>query len=543
MEKLRYGLYIPAGRAWVAVSFLLGMLFFVAPVLGAADDLSARHEALLSTQAAKLGASRRDMPELYVLTAGLSSRQDVFRNDVESMADLLGRHWGAAHTTLALVADKATKDTYAYPTRANLRRAAAAIRTKMDPAKDVFLLFLTSHGTTQGLLATVPDERPFTFSAIDIRKLLEESGARHRVVILSACHSGALMNEIKDERTLVMAAADADRTSFGCSFRHLHTWFTEALIEGLRETGRFEAAFAHAAKSIREREDGGEAWQHSNPQIFVGKDVPAFLQKVEARATSAAQWKPPVMETETGKVRSLLGDYLSVVRTNPTSIQAQWISLREVGPLADGMYPIKARVERMYSRWGAFEARFDPARKLLIAETSPIGRLALLATGQALVPDLEGRSNADAQPFGKTTLKAVAEARAKHPPRNLRAGAASKIQLVYLSAKDCSFCREWDKDHLSNGKLIAFPDAGDFDLVVSSRFSLRDPLRKRDLPDDLQPLFDKLSANSIYKRVIESTPSFLVLVDDQIRVFNVGAFLDSPVYPVLRAAIDEKRGR
>src|SRR5262245_20114565 len=146
----------------------------------AAQDLTRQHEQLLAAQAEKIERSRADVPELYVLAAGLSSRQDVFRHDVESMRDLLDRHWNSRNRSLALIADAATKDSVAYPTRANLRRAAEALGQKLDPRKDVFLLFLSSHGSTSGLEATLPGDSRFTFSGVDVRKLLEASGARHR---------------------------------------------------------------------------------------------------------------------------------------------------------------------------------------------------------------------------------------------------------------------------------------------------------------------------------------------------------------------------
>ena len=108
-------------------------------------------EDLLGGQLANLQKSRAGVSELYVLAAGLSSRQDVFRNDVESMRDLLDRHWNSANRSVALVASEQSKSLYAYPTRANLTQAAEGIHSKINPGKDVLLVFLSSHGTSEGL--------------------------------------------------------------------------------------------------------------------------------------------------------------------------------------------------------------------------------------------------------------------------------------------------------------------------------------------------------------------------------------------------------
>src|SRR5262249_34952833 len=207
------------GMAWRALA-LCAVFLFSDP--SAAEDLSRQHEALLDSQLAGIEKSTQGKPESYLLGAGLNNRQDVFKNDVESIRDLFDKHWNTARRSVALIADESTKTAYAYPSRAFLRRAASSIGQKMDRNKDVFMVFLSSHGTSEGLLAALPDGSKFSFTAVDVRKLLEESGAKYRVVVISACHSGALMKELQDDRTLVMAAAHADRTSFGCSFSQLH---------------------------------------------------------------------------------------------------------------------------------------------------------------------------------------------------------------------------------------------------------------------------------------------------------------------------------
>ena len=42
------------------------------------------------------------------------------------------------------------------------------------------------------------------------------SGARYRIVIISACYSGAFTPVLANISTLVITAAAADRPSFGC---------------------------------------------------------------------------------------------------------------------------------------------------------------------------------------------------------------------------------------------------------------------------------------------------------------------------------------
>jgi len=522
--------------------FLLQLLLLSVAGVATAQDLASQHETLLAGQLAKIEKSRAGVPELYLLAAGLSSKQDVFKHDVQTMRDLFDRHWQTANRSVSLIADESTKDSVAYPARANLRRAAEALGQRMNPQKDVLLLFLSSHGTSSGLLATLPGPSNFTFSGVDVRRLLEASGARYRIVILSACHSGALMSELADENTLVMTAAHGTRSSFGCSFRHLHTWFTQALFEALVETPRFEQAFKGAARRIEQREEGGEATEHSMPQLHVGRAIRAKLAEIEARATKAAGWEPPVLATEAGKVRQLLGDYVAMRTVKGGDPQVRWLQLRKVGAPADGEYPISAWAQLAYRNQGAFEATYDPKARVLTGSSVSLGTFRLSLEGTRLAGTMQAKP--DAAParlvFDKVLRREVYEARAKHPPANMRAKASSVIRLLYLGAEHCADCRKWERDHLKGGRLTEMPEFKHIDFVTAKRYAAKDRLTKGDLPDKVAHLFDKFDANKNYAPILLKVPAFVLLVDDRVRVWSTGLFLDSPIYPMLRATVREK---
>jgi hypothetical protein len=506
----------------------------------AADDLARRQEQLLAAQLAEVQKSRAGVAELYLLAAGLNSKQDVFRNDVETMRDLFDRHWNTAKRSVALVADADTRDRYAYPTRANLRSAAQGLRGRIDPDKDVLLLFLTSHGSSDGLNALLPDGTSFKFTAVDVRRLLEETGARHRVVVLSACHSGALIEGIKDERTLVLAAAHGSRSSFGCNFRNMHTWFTEALFTALKDEPSFERAFQAAARSIRQREQDGEATEHSDPQIEVGREIRPRLAQVEARARKAPQWQPPVTKTEAGAIRTLLGDYLAVRRPNAGDPQVFWLQL---GKLEGGgsPYRISAWSHLAYGNQGDFQASYDPALRQLTGRSASLGEFRLSHDGARFAGTIRMDSKSPAEvAFDRVLRREVFEARAANPPARMRAGPASTIRLVYLAAAGCGQCRSWELDHLQGARLTGMPEFKDIEFITSRRAAAKERLRKSDLPPAIAHLYDRFEKDKAYAKLLEVVPSFMLLVDDHVRIWLPGTFLDSPVYPVLRAAVREK---
>jgi len=107
-------------------------------------------------------------------------------------------------------------------------------------------------------------------------------------VVISACHSGSFIDALKDERTLILTASAADKTSFGCSNENDFTYFGDAYINtALRQDRSFVAAFDRA-KDIIARREAAENLTPSEPQIYLGAAIKAKLQQLERRLAKPA---------------------------------------------------------------------------------------------------------------------------------------------------------------------------------------------------------------------------------------------------------------
>jgi hypothetical protein len=114
-----------------------------------------------------------------------------------------------------------------------------------------------------------------------LKVALDRSGIRNRVVVLSACHSGSFVPTLADPTTLVITAAHAERTSFGCDDSREWTYFGDAFFNrALRKERSFERAFLQARRTISlwEKREGLES---SLPQIAGGE---ALRQRLAAYA-------------------------------------------------------------------------------------------------------------------------------------------------------------------------------------------------------------------------------------------------------------------
>jgi hypothetical protein len=234
-----------------------------------------------------LRAQRPDIVDVYVLTFSPFAHEAVFRRESQTVAEVMAQRFDAEGRTLQLLNHAETAAEWPWATPLNLQRAIQRLAAVMDRDEDILFLHLTSHGAKDGELAA--QFWPLSIEAVTpqlLRRWLDEAGIRYRVVSVSACYSGSWIEPLKGEGTLVMTAADADNTSYGCGRKSELTYFGRAMFDEQlrRETRSFEAAHAAAATLIAERErEAGKDDGYSNPQIAVGDRIRLQLDSVRRR--------------------------------------------------------------------------------------------------------------------------------------------------------------------------------------------------------------------------------------------------------------------
>ena len=233
-----------------------------APAL--AQDIRVAQAAIIPSAA----APRPSLSEARIVSFGLYGPERVFAREASGAAQAL-RVWSGAEAR-PLVMFNTREGGAATPS--TLAASLRAVGSAMDTNKDVLVLFLTSHGSPAGL-AIVAGGRSSTLTPPALRQMLDASGAKYRVVIISACYSGVFVPVLANPRTLVITAAAADRSSFGCEDRATWTYFGEAFFnQALRRASNLEAAFSKARQMVTAREQH-EGFRPSNPQMAGGAEV------------------------------------------------------------------------------------------------------------------------------------------------------------------------------------------------------------------------------------------------------------------------------
>jgi hypothetical protein len=244
------------------------------------------HEAL-----AALTPGRPGRVDVYALTFAPFADEDVFRRESALVAEVMGDRFGAGPgRAVQLVNHRDSAERLPWATPVNLRRAIKRVAERMDRDEDLLFIHLTSHGAKDGRLAAALD--PLVLDELQPQQLadwLTEHGVRHAVISISACYSGSWLPALEAPGRLVMTAADAEHTSYGCGRRSHLTFFGRAMFdEQLRATRDFEAAHAQARRVIEQRErKAGKDDGYSNPQIRVGDAVRPVLERMRRELDAA----------------------------------------------------------------------------------------------------------------------------------------------------------------------------------------------------------------------------------------------------------------
>ena len=255
-------------------------------------------EAQARTLPAALDAlvpGRPGVVELYAITFAPYADEDVFSNEATLVTELMRSRFDAPQRVVQLQNHARSVVELPWATPLNLHRTIQRMAAVMNRDEDILFIHLTSHGARDGQLAASFD--PLEVDSVTPQQLntwLTEAGVRYRVISISACFSGSWIAPLSGPGALVMTAADADHTSYGCGSLSPLTFFGRAMYdEQLRHTHSFEAAFAAVRPVIAQREkEAGKTDGYSNPQIAVGAAIRAPLASLQQRLDGQVPRRP-----------------------------------------------------------------------------------------------------------------------------------------------------------------------------------------------------------------------------------------------------------
>lgn len=295
------------GRAWVAFALACAMAaagpagaqqaqpqqprdpfngqfgsFAIAPPPSEAAHLA----KLMGDSLAALQPQRPGQQDVYLIVASLWG-EPVFQREASEAEAILRQHLSADGRSILMSAGTGPGLPRTLPaaTPDNIAAAIGQVGSLIDPNEDLVVIFITSHGSPDGAAALRENNRMSgALRPNNLRDMLAASNIRNRVVIVSACFSGAFIAPLLDDNTIVLTAAAPDRTSFGCQPSREWTFFGDAYFNhAVRGGAGLVPAFDQAKTLIERWEREQQLTPPSNPQRYVGAHAAEMLRRAERR--------------------------------------------------------------------------------------------------------------------------------------------------------------------------------------------------------------------------------------------------------------------
>lgn len=256
-----------------------------------------RQPALLDAQLAALKPAEPHRVNMYFVGVGGDGLQEVFRREIEYVRQDFDQRMGTQGRSVVLVNSRSSVERLPMATVTSIRQSLQAVAAKMDKSRDILFLYLSSHGSRDHVLS-LEQEGMFLrgLSASTLASLLKDTGIRWKVVVVGACYAGGFITPLKDEHTMVITAARADRSSFGCQDENDFTYFGRAFFkDALPKASSFGDAFRLAQALVRQRETRmfgskrGKARAYSEPQVYEPPDITRYLQAWWAQQGAVAR--------------------------------------------------------------------------------------------------------------------------------------------------------------------------------------------------------------------------------------------------------------
>ncbi|HYL01901.1 MAG TPA: hypothetical protein VEU54_00640, partial [Steroidobacteraceae bacterium] len=151
---------------------------------GSAEALLYDQPARIAAAVARLVPSRpAGQSHAYFVGFAGDAEPEVFSREAQFAGQQFAARFGTADRSVLLINDAEDRDSWPLASLSGLRQTLRLLATRMDPETDVLILFLTSHGSEDGLEVRNGTLPLGPLEPDDLRQALDDSGIRWRLIV------------------------------------------------------------------------------------------------------------------------------------------------------------------------------------------------------------------------------------------------------------------------------------------------------------------------------------------------------------------------
>ena len=225
---------------------------------------------------AQPGATHADGRRLFYIGLALYS-EPWSENDVVELAGKL--RTTSSYVVVPMIASNLVAVPRRYPI-ADDATIAAMVRTAAEQARadDIVFVDISTHGAPHVLARKAGKDPPTALASPELARTLAPLMGRPTVIVISACYSGSLINDLRAPTRIIITAARADRSSFGCAPDARHTVFGQAELHAFgRPNHSLYQVFAAIRNDVA-RVERARQYTPSEPQVSVGAEMTGLYE-------------------------------------------------------------------------------------------------------------------------------------------------------------------------------------------------------------------------------------------------------------------------
>ena len=231
-----------------------------------------KSDSLLTAQlaVAEKALAADSPPRLIFAGFAMHSQSKAFRNDV------LSAEKAALAVDPAAVVFKLNNPAFGqdadwpYATTENIEQVLKKIGGLARP-QDKVMVLLATHGNVNSLAVNFSAKEYPHAHPVFLNNAMAGLRGKQVLIVMSACHSGSFLTPLAGPTRIVIAAAAADKSSFGCQFQSTNTYFIDALFNQAAPGEQSIAQMMEKAKiDVDQREKKQKLSPPSSPDLVIG---------------------------------------------------------------------------------------------------------------------------------------------------------------------------------------------------------------------------------------------------------------------------------
>jgi Peptidase C13 family len=236
--------------------------------------VQAAQQQLLDDALGALADERPGVVDLYFVGFAADAREPSLRDDVVRAQRVMDERWDTRGRSIVLANHPETLIDTPFATVTHLRETLREIGATIDQESDVVMIYVAGRGGAAGVDVAHPPLDLLPLSPSTLRALLEDAGIKRRIVVVSACRSGAFHDALADESTVVLTTSA--REDAGCATRRGGAAIGDALFgDALAERDSFADALDAAARTL--------AATDGKPALSIGPAIGDTLKALDRR--------------------------------------------------------------------------------------------------------------------------------------------------------------------------------------------------------------------------------------------------------------------